>query len=63
MEEATGGCLEMEHEGVGTNCRQRNGPDSWDREMPERTGHNPDTGENISQVMREDAKGLDTKAR
>ena len=41
----------------------RNGPDSWDREMPERTGHNPDTGENISQVMREEAKGLDTKAR
>ena len=53
MEEATGGCLEMEHEGVGPNCKQRNGPDSWDRDMPEKIGHNPDTGEKTgSQAMR-----------
>ena len=49
----------MEHEGVGTNCRQRNGPDSWDRDMLEKIGHNPDTGEKTgSQVTRQDVKSL-----
>ena len=63
MEEESGGCLEMGRREWAPTAGHRNGPDSWDRDMPERTGHNPDTGENISQVMREDAKGLDTKAR
>lgn len=37
----------------------RNGPDSWDRDMPEKIGHNPDTGEKTgSQAMRQDVKSL-----
>ena len=37
----------------------RNGPDSWDRDMLEKIGHNPDTGEKTgSQVTRQDVKSL-----
>ena len=39
MEEESGGCLEMGRREWAPTAGHRNGPDSWDRDMPERTGH------------------------